>query len=127
MSAPIHVSRITSRIICLAQQNSKGPRVRRCRSVADSESHPTSSKARTAISMSSQIRITRSTKSAAFRPRRAREQQKGADNMRKLIKAGYWAALLSACLTITAEAQQLITNGSFESGFTGWTRADQVG
>lgn len=26
-----------------------------------------------------------------------------------------------------AQAQQLITNGGFESGFAGWTRADQVG
>jgi hypothetical protein len=47
--------------------------------------------------------------------------------MRTLIKAACWAALCAACLTITAEAQQLITNGSFESGFTGWTRTDQVG
>jgi hypothetical protein len=47
--------------------------------------------------------------------------------MRTLIKAACWAALFAACLTITAEAQQLITNGSFESGFTGWTRTDQVG
>ncbi len=34
----------------------------------------------------------------------------------------------AACLLAPAVfAQQLITNGGFESGFTGWTRVDQVG
>jgi hypothetical protein len=33
-----------------------------------------------------------------------------------------------ACLFATAgQAQQLITNGGFETGFTGWTRASQLG
>src|SRR3712207_5933171 len=36
------------------------------------------------------------------------------------------AALVSAALT-PAQAQDLITNGGFESAFNGWTRADQIG
>jgi hypothetical protein len=37
-------------------------------------------------------------------------------------------ALGLLCLSaLPVHAQQLITNGGFEAGFTGWTRADQVG
>jgi hypothetical protein len=37
------------------------------------------------------------------------------------------AAALACMLTSELYAQQLITNGGFESGFTGWTRVDQTG
>jgi hypothetical protein len=38
-------------------------------------------------------------------------------------------SLLGAALALVgpAAAQQLVTNGGFEAGFTGWTRANQVG
>jgi hypothetical protein len=37
------------------------------------------------------------------------------------------AAALSCFLSVPLPAQQLITNGGFESGFAGWTRTDQTG
>lgn len=39
-----------------------------------------------------------------------------------------WFSATLVCISATpAVAQQLITNGGFESGFTGWTRTDQIG
>ena len=35
--------------------------------------------------------------------------------------------LVSLTLATTANATSLILNGGFESGFTSWTRADQLG
>jgi hypothetical protein len=46
------------------------------------------------------------------------------------MKTFFQTRWLSAALVFVAfqiQAQQLITNGGFESGFSGWTRADQVG
>lgn len=51
--------------------------------------------------------------------------------MKRSIPILWQTALLSVLLTIAlttpAQAQQLITNGGFESGFTDWTTADQLG
>lgn len=33
----------------------------------------------------------------------------------------------ASCLAVSGEAAELIVNGGFESGFSGWTRVDQVG
>ncbi|MFL6531400.1 MAG: hypothetical protein ACJ8KX_13090 [Chthoniobacterales bacterium] len=47
--------------------------------------------------------------------------------MKKLLQTLAIAAVLACMASSTAQAQQLITNGGFESGFAGWTRSDQVG
>lgn len=39
----------------------------------------------------------------------------------------FLGVLLAASSSSIASAQELITNGGFESGFSGWTRADQIG
>ena len=38
-----------------------------------------------------------------------------------------WLWAMLACVLSSQAGAQLITNGGFESGFSGWTRADQVG
>lgn len=43
------------------------------------------------------------------------------------FKALWLFAALAGGLTRHVQAQQLITNGGFEAGFSGWTRSDQVG
>jgi hypothetical protein len=45
----------------------------------------------------------------------------------RLITGPWTAAVVLLATAATAGAQNVITNGGFESGFTGWTRADQVG
>lgn len=50
--------------------------------------------------------------------------------MRQHVRASSWTTcLLAAAGSLVApEAQaQIVANGGFESGFTGWTRADQLG
>ncbi len=43
------------------------------------------------------------------------------------FKAFCLTAALACVATAPVTAQELITNGGFESGLTGWTRADQIG
>ena len=47
--------------------------------------------------------------------------------MKTVFHAGSLAALLACILTTEVRAQQLLSNGDFEPGLAGWTRADQVG
>lgn len=50
--------------------------------------------------------------------------------MKALTQSGgalFVALLASSLFTLTTWSAELITNGSFESGFTGWSRADQTG
>lgn len=47
--------------------------------------------------------------------------------MKSAFRTGLTSAALACALLGHAQAQDLITNGGFESGFAGWTRADQVG
>ena len=47
-----------------------------------------------------------------------------------MFKALGLSAVLACAVTAAqprAQAQELISNGGFESGFSGWTRADQTG
>ena len=51
--------------------------------------------------------------------------------MRNMTQSGIWrgagAAALTLALAAPVGAAPLLVNGSFESGFTGWTRVNQVG
>jgi hypothetical protein len=46
-------------------------------------------------------------------------------NLHRLWLLAVLASVIGAAAP--ASAQQLITNGGFEAGFSGWTRADQIG
>lgn len=47
--------------------------------------------------------------------------------MKSAFHTGCISAAVACALLAHVQAQDLITNGGFESGFAGWTRADQVG
>lgn len=47
--------------------------------------------------------------------------------MKTLFQVGWLSAALACAWASQAQSQELITNGGFESGFTGWTRVNQVG
>jgi hypothetical protein len=47
--------------------------------------------------------------------------------MKKLFQLVAIASAFACLANGPAQAQQLITNGGFESGFAGWTRSDQTG
>ena len=47
--------------------------------------------------------------------------------MKSVSKTGWLGALIACALIAQVQGQQLITNGGFETGFTGWTRASRVG
>ena len=47
--------------------------------------------------------------------------------MKRTFKTVCASATLACLFATGGHAQQLISNGGFETGFTGWTRADQVG
>src|SRR4029077_289807 len=47
--------------------------------------------------------------------------------MKTLFPPRHLLAVLACALVAHVQAQDLLTNGDFEPGFGGWTRADQVG
>jgi hypothetical protein len=47
--------------------------------------------------------------------------------MKSVSKTAWLGVIVACALTAQTHGQQLITNGGFESGFAGWTRANRVG
>ncbi len=47
--------------------------------------------------------------------------------MKTLFPPRHLSVVLACALTAQVQAQNLLTNGDFEAGFSGWTRADQIG